>query len=198
MKKNSSSFFSFFILLFSLFLLAGCGGKAIYVPPAGGAPIEVDEQTAYMLIQRDIQLAAIKSMGKANLKPEQTLSFAMLAQSGRLSSIKAPVHWSEAIQNVGNTALLNTLFGGAGWFANSHKEVDSVAYVMTGNNNSISGINNKTSAQRDAVTSVTSTPYGSSNQETTETSYKQEDTEDSVNGLGSYDNSTDNSTSSTE
>jgi hypothetical protein len=185
------------IILCALFI-TGCSGKAIYVPPNGGAPIEVSEQTAYMLTQRDVQLKAIAAMGKSSLKPEQTLSFALLAQSGRLSTIKAPVHWSEAFQRVGNTTLVNLLFGGTGMFSSSNKEVDSVAYVMTGNNNSISGINNKTSAQRDAVTSVTSTPYGSSNQETTDTRYSQEDTWDSVNGLGSQDNSTDNSTAAAE
>ena len=96
------------------------------------------------------------------------------------------MHWSEAAANILNTPVLATALGMYG----TRRDTATTSYVLTGDNNSVSGNGNTVKAERDASLSQTNQATVSTSVITetdTDTAYQYK-TEDSDMNSGAYSN----------
>lgn len=189
-KEKKEEFLGWVIAAIILLIILanfGCSQKHIYVTP-NGKQVETSEFALRAMAIRDRDIETEKNFNTAMKGASDLQAFGLtvnkVTQKGQ--PIERDPTWSE--EGRAWAGLFLRYFGGGIDVLNSRKsEVRSQVYNINGNNNNMSGINNRAESNQGEVTqslSSSSAPY-EANQ-----AWTQDGTSNSANGAGSTEETT--------
>lgn len=173
------------IAVMSILFIAGGCAKHIYLTP-DGKQVETSKYALRAMAIRDQNMGVEKSYNEAMKGATDIQAVALMANklTHREQPIERDPSWSE--EGRAWAGLFLPYLSG-GWFNNRRTETYSQVYNINGDNNNMSGINNRASSEQGDVAqnlSSSATPY-QANQ-----AWTQRDTANSANGAGSTEETT--------